>query len=136
MFLSMLCSHFDIGILKFHLDFFGFLTIMIPIVSPQVPEAAPLVLEAALKLLEETPSPLATGSNIKMFDLDEDNKAKTNVVAHGVIVNLARGTLHGGLLRRATHLYACPQLSRERNPCCCTKATTTTTRRWCVWTMR
>ena len=29
-----------------------------------------------------------------MLDLDEDNKAKANVVAHGIIVNLAGGTLH------------------------------------------
>ena len=33
-----------------------------------------------------------------MFNLDEDNKAKANVVAHGVIVNLGRGTLHGRLI--------------------------------------
>ena len=33
-----------------------------------------------------------------MFDLDKDNKAKANVVAHGIIVSLAGGTLHGRLI--------------------------------------
>ena len=55
-------------------------------------------MEAAPKLLEEAPSPLATGSKVKIFDLDKDNKAKRNVVAHGVIVSLAGGTLHGRLI--------------------------------------
>jgi len=52
-------------------------------------------LEALPKLLEATPSPLATRSNVTMFDLDEDNKATTNVVAHGVIMSLVGSTLHG-----------------------------------------
>jgi len=33
-----------------------------------------------------------------MLDLDENNKAKTNVVAHGIIVSLAGGTLHGQII--------------------------------------
>ena len=86
------------NMLKFHLNFFCFLTIMIPIVPPQAPEAAPLVLEATPKLLKETPSSLARGSNVKMFDLDKDKKAKTNMVAHGVMVSVARDTLHGQLI--------------------------------------
>ena len=41
---------------------------------------------------------MATGSKVKMFDLNEDNKAKTNVVAHKVFVSFARGTLLGWLI--------------------------------------
>jgi hypothetical protein len=33
-----------------------------------------------------------------MFDLDDDNKAKANVVAHDIIVSLAGGTLRGRLI--------------------------------------
>ena len=53
---------------------------------------------AAPKLLGKTPSPLATRSKVKMFDFDEDNNAKANVVAHGVIVSLEEDTLHGRLI--------------------------------------
>jgi hypothetical protein len=49
-------------------------------------------------LVEETPLPLATWPNVKMFDLDEDNNAKVNVVAHDIILSLARGTFHGQLI--------------------------------------
>jgi hypothetical protein len=35
-----------------------------------------------------------------MFDLDKDNKAKANVVAHNIIVNFAWGTLHGRLIEK------------------------------------
>jgi hypothetical protein len=38
-------------------------------------------------------------SNVKMFDLDEDNKAKANVVPPAIIVSFARGTLHGRLIK-------------------------------------
>ena len=41
---------------------------------------------------------MATESKVKIFNLDEDNKAKANVVAHGVIVSLVGGTLHGQLI--------------------------------------
>jgi hypothetical protein len=41
---------------------------------------------------------LGTGSNVKMLDLDDENRAKANVVAHGIIVSLAGGTLHGRLI--------------------------------------
>jgi hypothetical protein len=44
------------------------------------------------------PLSFATWSNVKMLDLDEENKAKANVVAHGIIVSLAGGTLHGRLI--------------------------------------
>ena len=64
----------------------------------QEPEATPLLSKAANALVEDAPLPLATRSNVMMFDLDEDNKAKANVVAHGIIVSLARGTLHGRLI--------------------------------------
>ena len=50
--------------------------------------------EATPKLLEEAPSPLAT----YRFQGQNGNKAKANVVAHGVIVSLAEGTLHGRLI--------------------------------------
>ena len=51
-----------------------------------------------MKLVEDAPLPLATGSNVKLLDLDEENKAKANVVARGIIVNLAGGTLHGRVI--------------------------------------
>ena len=74
----------------------------------QTPEAAPLLLEVAPKLLREASSPLATGSKVKMFDLDEDNKAKANVVTHEVIVSLARGTLHGRLIEEGNIYMSVP----------------------------
>jgi hypothetical protein len=49
-------------------------------------------------LVEDAPLSLARGFNVKMFDLDKDNKAKANVMAHGIIVSLARGTLHRRLI--------------------------------------
>jgi hypothetical protein len=51
-----------------------------------------------MKLIENAHLPLVTGSNVKMLDLDENNKAKANVVAHGIIVSLAGGTLHGQII--------------------------------------
>ena len=48
-----------------------------------------------MKLVEDAPLPLATGSNVKLLDFDEENKAKANVVARGIVVNLAGGTLCG-----------------------------------------
>jgi hypothetical protein len=33
-----------------------------------------------------------------MLDLDENNKAKANVVAHGIIVSLAGGIFHGQII--------------------------------------
>ena len=41
---------------------------------------------------------LATGSNVKLLDLDEDNKSKANVVARGIVVSLVGGTLHGRVI--------------------------------------
>ena len=41
---------------------------------------------------------------VKIFELDEDNKAKANVVAHDIIVSLARGTLHGQLIEEGNVL--------------------------------
>ena len=96
--------------LKFHLDFIGFLTIMIPIVPSHAQEAVSLLLEVAPKLSEEALSPLATGSKVKMFDLDEDNKAKANVVAHGVIVSLAGGRLHGQLIEEGNVFVSVPSI--------------------------
>jgi hypothetical protein len=64
------------------------------------------LLEAATKLVEDTPLPLATWSNIKMFHLDEDNKAKANVVAHDIIVSLAGDTLHERLIEEG-NVSAC-----------------------------
>ena len=52
------------------------------------------MLESATKLIEDAPLSLATGSNVKLLDLDEDNKAKANVVARGIVVSLAGGTFH------------------------------------------
>jgi hypothetical protein len=52
-------------------------------------------LEAPTKLIENAPLPLAIGSNVKMLDLDEDNKAK---VVHDIIVSLAGGTLYGQII--------------------------------------
>ena len=54
-----------------------------------------------MKLVEDAPLSLATRSNVKMFDLDEDNKAKANVVAHSIIVQEGHST--GDSLRRATY---------------------------------
>jgi hypothetical protein len=55
-------------------------------------------LEAPTKLIENAHLPLVTGSNVKMLDLDENNKAKANVVAHDIILSLAGGTLHGQII--------------------------------------
>lgn len=35
---------------------------------------------------------------VKLYDLDEDNNAIINVVAHRVTVSLIEGTLHGRLI--------------------------------------
>lgn len=56
------------------------------------------MLEAANALVEDVSLLLTTGFNVKMFDLDKDNKAKANVVAHGINVSLAGGTLYGRLI--------------------------------------
>ena len=55
-------------------------------------------MEAATKLVEDAHLPLATGSNVKLLDLDEENKAKANLVARGIVVSLAGGTLHGRVI--------------------------------------
>ena len=55
-------------------------------------------MEAPTKLIENAHLPLVTGSNVKMLDLDENNKAKANVVAHGIIVSLAGSTFHGQII--------------------------------------
>ena len=52
------------------------------------------MLESDTKLVEDAPLLLPTGSNVKFLDLDEENKAKANVVARGIVVSLAGGTLH------------------------------------------
>lgn len=64
----------------------------------QAPKVDLLLLEVGSKLLEDSPLPMATRSKVKMFDLDEDNKTKTNFVVHVVIVSLAWSTLHGQLI--------------------------------------
>ena len=48
--------------------------------------------------VDDASLPLVTGSNVMLFDLDKDNKANANVVAHGIIVSLAGGILHGLLI--------------------------------------
>ena len=55
--------------------------------------------EVAPNYWRKTPSLLATKSKVKMFDLDEDNKAKANVVGHEAIVSLAGYTLHGRFIK-------------------------------------
>ena len=55
-------------------------------------------MESDTKLVEDAPLPLVTGSNVKLLDLDEECKAKANVVAYGIIVSLAGGTLHGRVI--------------------------------------
>ena len=65
----------------------------------QKSEPAPPLLEASMNVVEDAPLALATGSNVKMLDLDDDNKAKANVVAYGVIVSLAGGMFHGRLIK-------------------------------------
>ena len=84
--------------LKCHLGFFFWLLAITTANVDKGIGGAPLLLEATRKLVEDAPWPLATGSNFKMFDLDEDNKAKANVVARGIVVSLAGGTLHGILI--------------------------------------
>jgi hypothetical protein len=64
----------------------------------QESEPAPPLLEASTNVVSDAPLPLATGSNVNMLDLDDENRAKANVVAHGIIVSLAGGTLHGRLI--------------------------------------
>jgi hypothetical protein len=64
----------------------------------QKSEPAPPLLEASTNVVSDAPLPLATGSNVNMLDLDDENRAKANVVAHGIIVSLAGGTLHGRLI--------------------------------------
>ena len=49
-------------------------------------------------MVEDTPLPLATGSNVKLLDLDKENKAQANIVARGIVVSLAEGTLHGQVI--------------------------------------
>ena len=61
------------------------------------------MLEAVTKLVEDAPLSLATGSNVKLLDLDEDNKAKANVVARDIVVSLARCTLHGQVIEEGNN---------------------------------
>jgi len=49
-------------------------------------------------VVPNAPLPLAIGSNVNMLHLDDDNRAKANVVAHDIIVSLVGGTLHGHLI--------------------------------------
>jgi hypothetical protein len=75
----------------------------------QAPKAAPLLLEAATKLVKDAPLTLAMRSNVKMFDLDEDNKANANVMAHGIIVSLAGGALYMRLIEEGNvSVYVSP----------------------------
>jgi len=41
---------------------------------------------------------LATGSKVKVFEVDNDKKDEENVVTHAVVVNVARATLYGRLI--------------------------------------
>ena len=63
------------------------------------------MLEVVSKLVDDAPLPLATRSDTKILDLNED-KAKANIAAHGVIVNLAGGTLHEQFIEKG-NIYVC-----------------------------
>ena len=66
----------------------------------QTQESEPTLplLEASTNVVEDAPLPLATGSNVNMLDVDDENRAKANVVAHDIIVSFAGGTLHRRLI--------------------------------------
>ena len=53
------------------------------------------MLEASTNVADYAPLPLEIGSNVNMLDLDDENRAKAKVVAHGIIVSIAGDTLHG-----------------------------------------
>ena len=61
-------------------------------------ELAPPFMEASTNVVKDTPLPLAIGSNVNMLDLDDENRAKANIVAHGIILSLAGGILHKRLI--------------------------------------
>lgn len=65
---------------------------------PKVVEASHAALATGSKVVEASVRAVATGSKVTIFDVDEDMKATTKVVGHGVIVSLAGGTLHGRIL--------------------------------------
>lgn len=47
--------------------------------------------------IKESPMPLAIGTKVKVFDVDDHRKTK-GILAYGVIVNLAGATLHGRVI--------------------------------------
>jgi len=50
------------------------------------------------KVVEIAPTTLATGSKVTIMDFNKEFKAIATVVAHGVIVSLTRGLMHGRLI--------------------------------------
>jgi len=50
------------------------------------------------KLVEAAPAALAAGSKVTIMDFDSECKATADVVAHGVIVSLAGGRMHGRMI--------------------------------------
>ena len=64
----------------------------------EAPKAAPILLESDTKLVEDAPLSLATGPNVKLLDLDEEHKAKANVVARDIVVSLVGCTLYGRVI--------------------------------------
>lgn len=54
--------------------------------------------EPVVPVVEAAPAALAPQSKVKVMDFDELLKPKDTVVAHGVIISLAGGTLHCRLI--------------------------------------
>ena len=50
------------------------------------------------KVVEAAPAALATGSKVAIMDFDAEFKSTATVVAHGVIVSLARGMMHSHMI--------------------------------------
>ena len=71
-----------------------------PAVLPNSDPSQPCMQEpkAVPKVVDATPTALAIGSKVTIMDLDDEMKATANVVAHGVIVSLAGGMLHGRII--------------------------------------
>ena len=79
--------------LTFNLGYFCLLTITSLNIDACTGGHSPII-GGSYCVVEIAPLPLAIGSNFKMFDLDEDNKVKANVVAHDIIVSLVGDILH------------------------------------------
>ena len=76
--------------------FFFYFLVVLPNSDPFQPYTQELKLLP--KVVEATSAALATGSNVRIMDFDEEMNATTKVVAHGVIVSLAGGMLHGRII--------------------------------------